>query len=162
MIRLVSILLMVAGIGHAMASPLPATDASPLAQLHFSDPQKQRRFVELKAELRCPMCQNQNISDSNALIAVDLKRKVYDLVEQGKSKQQVIDYMKARYGDFVHYQPPITPVTVWLWVLPILFIGGAAFAIVMRRPAELPEHQQASGVVADLEEKADKLMDKYQ
>lgn len=113
-----------------LSAPLHAADTT----FYFDDPEQQKVFRELTAELRCPMCQNQNIADSNAMIALDLKRKTYDLVQQGQSKQEVIDYMKARYGDFVHYQPPVTPVTVWLWLFPVLFV---AFAVGMLVRAKL-------------------------
>lgn len=113
-----------------LSAPLHAANTT----FYFDDPEQQKVFRELTAELRCPMCQNQNIADSNAMIALDLKRKTYDLVQQGQSKQEVIDYMKARYGDFVHYQPPVTPVTVWLWLFPVLFV---AFAVGMLVRAKL-------------------------
>ena len=124
----------------AMPSSLHAADTT----FYFDDPEKLAVFRELTAELRCPMCQNQNIADSNAMIALDLKRKTYDLVQQGQSKQEVIDYMKARYGDFVHYHPPVTPVTVWLWLFPVLFV---AFAIVMLIRARLLNADHANTTV---------------
>ncbi len=87
----------------------------------FDNPKDRKTFLKLTAELRCPMCQNQNIADSDAMIAHDMRRKVYQLMLEGSSEQEVIDYMKERYGDFVYYQPPVTPVTIWLWALPVLF-----------------------------------------
>lgn len=86
----------------------------------FDTVQKRELFLELSDELRCPKCQNQNIADSNATVAKDMKRKVHTLVTQGQDKKQVIAYMKQRYGDFVHYQPPVTPATLMLWILPVL------------------------------------------
>lgn len=101
----------------------------------FEDPKKRAMFLELTKELRCPMCQNQNIADSDAMIAHDLRRKVYQLIQQGKSSDEIIEYMKERYGDFVYYQPPVTPTTVWLWVLPIVFVFVAfVFLIRSRKP----------------------------
>lgn len=88
----------------------------------FDDAQKKAMFHELINELRCPKCQNQNIADSDAMIAQDLQRKVYQLVQEGRNKQQILDYMKQRYGDFVHYKPPVTPATIWLWLLPVLVV----------------------------------------
>jgi cytochrome c-type biogenesis protein CcmH len=103
-------------------------------KFYFEDPSKHALFVELTKELRCPKCQNQNIADSDAMIAIDLKRKVYQLVQQGNSSDQVVDYMKQRYGDFVYYQPPVNSMTVWLWLLPILFvIGGVMLVFVSRQ-----------------------------
>lgn len=91
-------------------------------QYAFDDPQQRVLFNQLAAELRCPKCQNQNIADSDALIATDLKRKLYQLVKQGQDREQILQYMKQRYGDFVHYQPPVTPLTMWMWLLPVLFV----------------------------------------
>ncbi|MCC2614796.1 cytochrome c-type biogenesis protein CcmH [Aestuariibacter halophilus] len=100
----------------------------------FDDPAREALFKELTLELRCPQCQNQNIADSNAMIARDLRRKVYQLLQQGKSREEVIDYMKARYGDFVSYEPPVTPATIWLWVLPVGFVILAGWVIARSRP----------------------------
>ena len=106
-------------------------------EIYAFDNQAQRQmFKDLTEELRCPKCQNQNIADSDALVAQDLKRKVYELMQQGYDKQQVIDYMKQRYGDFVYYQPPLNPATVFLWLGPLLFILlGAAVLLVRRKSA---------------------------
>ncbi|WP_416305742.1 cytochrome c-type biogenesis protein [Neptunicella sp. SCSIO 80796] len=98
----------------------------------FDDPQRQALFNELSHQLRCPKCQNQNIADSNALVALDLKRKVYQLVKQGQSKQKVVDYMKERYGEFVYYQPPVTAATLILWILPLLIVI-TGFVLLLRR-----------------------------
>lgn len=103
----------------------------------FEDPQERALFLKLTEELRCPMCQNQNIADSDAMIAHDMRRKVYTLLKQGKSEDEIIAYMKERYGDFVYYKPPVTVATVWLWALPVVFIVVVLF-LVMRRPARAP------------------------
>lgn len=86
----------------------------------FDDAKQQKIFGELVEELRCPKCQNQNIADSNAMVAIDLKNKTYELVKQGQSKEQVVDFMVQRYGQFVHYNPPINMVTIWLWLIPVV------------------------------------------
>lgn len=91
----------------------------------FNSEQQRLDFVELNEELRCPKCQNQNIAGSNALIATDMKRKVYELLKEGNSKDEIVHFMKVRYGDFVHYNPPMTPVTLWLYLGPALFIALA-------------------------------------
>lgn len=96
----------------------------------FDTPAQRESFLKLTAELRCPMCQNQNIADSDAMIAHDMRRKVYALLKQGKTEQEVIDFMKSRYGDFVHYQPPVTAATLWLWAGPVLFIFIALIVVV--------------------------------
>ncbi|MBF7072210.1 cytochrome c-type biogenesis protein CcmH [Glaciecola sp. MH2013] len=99
----------------------------------FDDASQRRVFLDLTAVLRCPMCQNQNIADSDAMIAHDMRRKVYQLLKQGKSKDDVIAFMKERYGDFVYYQPPVTPVTIWLWVLPVIFAFVMMLVFILRR-----------------------------
>lgn len=108
-------------------------------KFHFNDPEKDALFLDLTKELRCPKCQNQNIADSDAMIAVDLKRKVYELLQEDNNKQQVIDFMKQRYGNFVYYQPPVNPMTIWLWLLPVLFIFAALAGIVVTRKRQAPE-----------------------
>lgn len=99
----------------------------------FEDPSQRKVFLELTAALRCPKCQNQNIADSDAPIAHDMRRKVYELMQEGSEKPQVVDWMKQRYGDFVYYQPPVTVVTIWLWVLPLLFAFVMLVFFVKRR-----------------------------
>ena len=99
----------------------------------FDTETQQNLFFELSKELRCPKCQNQNLADSDAMIAADLKRKVHDLVKEGQNKEQVIAYMKQRYGDFVYYQPPVNSMTIWLWLLPALFVLSGLLWLLMNR-----------------------------
>lgn len=106
---------------------------------HFDDPAKQKLFLELTQELRCPQCQNQNIADSDAMIAVDLRRKVHELLLQGKNRDQVIEFMVARYGNFVTYNPPVTAITVWLWLLPLLFVIAATIYVLVQRKKQATE-----------------------
>ncbi|MBB1305483.1 cytochrome c-type biogenesis protein [Pseudoalteromonas sp. SR43-5] len=97
-------------------------------------------FEELTKELRCPKCQNQNIADSDAVVAKDLRDKVLVLVKEGKSKDEVIDYMIDRFGYFVHYEPPVTPATLVLWVLPVLIvIVGFGFIVIRQRKASVKQ-----------------------
>ncbi|MGX9271844.1 cytochrome c-type biogenesis protein [Pantoea ananatis] len=93
----------------------------------FDSVAQEEQYREITASLRCPKCQNNSIADSNAMIASDMRLKVYQLMKQGQSRQQIIDYMVARYGNFVSYQPPVTPSTLILWAGPALFVivGGA-------------------------------------
>jgi cytochrome c-type biogenesis protein CcmH len=98
----------------------------------FKDEAQEQQFRQLTEQLRCPKCQNNSIADSNAMIASDMRLKVYELMQQGKSKQEIVDYMVARYGNFVTYEPPVTPSTIILWVLPVLFIVGGISVIVVR------------------------------
>lgn len=91
--------------------------------LEFDSAQQQQDYHSLTQQLRCPQCQNNNIADSNATIAVDMRHKVLELLKQGQSKQEVVDYMVQRYGNFVSYDPPITFSTIILWIAPILLIS---------------------------------------
>jgi cytochrome c-type biogenesis protein CcmH len=74
-------------------------------------------------ELRCLVCQNQNLADSNAELAQDLRQEVYDMIQQGASDQEIIDFMVARYGDFVLYRPPLKSTTLILWIGPFVILG---------------------------------------
>lgn len=109
----------------------------------FESQQQRLLFQTLTAELRCPMCQNQNIADSDAMISHDMRRKVYTLIKQGKNEEEIINYMKSRYGDFIHYKPPVTPVTMWLWLAPILFSVVALMVVFLRRRTTPPEDMAA-------------------
>jgi cytochrome c-type biogenesis protein CcmH len=97
--------------------------------LQFKDEAQEQQFRQLTEELRCPKCQNNSIADSNSMIATDLRQKVYELMQEGKSKKEIVDYMVARYGNFVTYDPPLTPLTVLLWVLPVVAIGIGGWVI---------------------------------
>ena len=109
---------------------LPAKEAAPEA----ADPALEARMVRITSELRCLVCQNQTIADSNAALAVDLRREARALIKQGKSDAEVVDYMTARYGDFVLYRPPLRATTLLLWFGPALMLaGGAAVLIVVLR-----------------------------
>lgn len=106
----------------------------------FDSNEQAVRFEELTKELRCPKCQNQNIADSDAVVAKDLRDRVLALVKDGKSKDEVIDYMIDRYGYFVHYDPPVTPTTLILWVLPVLIvIIGFGFIVIRQRKASVKQ-----------------------
>ncbi|EBG7384459.1 cytochrome c-type biogenesis protein CcmH, partial [Salmonella enterica subsp. enterica serovar Braenderup] len=108
---MVMLVLVIAGSARATTDVMP-----------FKDEAQEQQFRQLTEQLRCPKCQNNSIADSNAMIATDMRRRVYDLMQEGKSRQEIIDYMVARYGNFVTYDPPLTPLTVLLWVLPLAAI----------------------------------------
>lgn len=102
----------------------------------FEDPEQQARYELLIKDLRCLVCQNQSIADSNATLASDLRREVREMMIAGQSDQQIRDFMTARYGDFVLYRPPVSPRTWLLWSAPVLLLlGGLGIAamVVMRR-----------------------------
>ena len=106
----------------------------------FDTDEQAVRFEELTKELRCPKCQNQNIADSDAIVAKDLRERVVELVKEGNTKDEVIDYMIDRYGYFVHYDPPVTPATLVLWVLPVLIvIVGFGFIVIRQHKASVKQ-----------------------
>ena len=108
----------------------------------ISDPQLRARYETITEELRCLVCQNQTIGDSNAELAVDLRNQVREMLEAGATDAEIRDYMTERYGDFVLYKPPLKPRTWALWFAPAIALV-VAFAVVLRivrrhqsRPAE--------------------------
>ncbi|HEX5693347.1 MAG TPA: cytochrome c-type biogenesis protein [Arenimonas sp.] len=121
-----------------LALSATATAFEPIA---FRDAAEEARFRELSAELRCVMCQNQSLADSNAEIAQDLRLQVLDLMREGKSDREIKDYLVARYSDFVLYSPPVRPSTWLLWFGPgLLLLGGAVVVVVVvrRRSRQAP------------------------
>jgi cytochrome c-type biogenesis protein CcmH len=129
----------------------------------FDNPEQQKVYENLTSELRCLVCQNQTIGDSNAELAADLRRQVYEMLQQGKSKQNIIQYMTDRYGDFVLYNPPFKVKTGLLWLGPIVFllIGLVAVFLFARRKKSIisPEHGNGNveklAKIRDLLEKGD-------
>lgn len=114
------------------ASAQVSTDVAPL---QFHDAAEETRFHALTSELRCVMCQNQSLADSNAQIAHDLRREVLQLMRQGKSDAEVKQFLVARYGEFVLYRPRMTYTTWLLWLGPalLLLVGGIVIARIVRR-----------------------------
>ncbi len=104
------------------------------AILKFKSAVDETRYNALIAELRCPKCQNQNLADSNAGIAIDLRNQVYSMINQELSDKEIVDYMVARYGEFVLYKPANNAGTFLLWYGPLilLVIGLCAFILVIR------------------------------
>ncbi|HVY08486.1 MAG TPA: cytochrome c-type biogenesis protein [Burkholderiales bacterium] len=106
------------------------------------DPVLEKRVVKLTSDLRCLVCQNQSLADSHADLAIDLKNQVREQMRSGKSDAEIRDYMVARYGDFVLYDPPFKATTLLLWVGPfvLMLIGLAGLAIYLRgRRRRLPQ-----------------------
>jgi cytochrome c-type biogenesis protein CcmH len=103
-----------------------ATDPTPL---QFTSVDEERRFHALVSELRCVMCQNQSLADSNAQIAVDLRHEVLALMRAGKSNAQVKDFLVARYGEFVLYRPRVESSTWLLWFGPALLLLAGGFVV---------------------------------
>lgn len=107
-----------------------SASAGPVETFKFKDEATKLRFQILSKELRCPKCQNQNLADSNAKIAVDLRKNLYNLLQEGKTDQEIIDFMVYRYGDFVLYRPQLKKQTYILWFGPIVIILGFALSVI--------------------------------
>ena len=101
---------------------IPALSLASLETLNFANPQQETRYKKIIAELRCLVCQNQNLADSNADLAKDLRKKTHAMILANQSDAQIIDFMVARYGDFVRYRPPFKPSTILLWISPALLL----------------------------------------
>ncbi len=115
--------------------PAAAKDAPPVA----TDPALEARMLAITSELRCLVCQNQTIADSHADLADDLRRQVREMLLRGDSDRQIVDYMTARYGDFVLYRPPLKSSTWLLWFGPGLLLAGGlvALGLVLRQRSRL-------------------------
>ena len=102
---------------------IPALSLAGIETLNFANPQQETRYKKIIAELRCLVCQNQNLADSNADLAKDLRKKTHAMILAGQTNAQIIDFMVARYGDFVRYRPPFNPSTALLWISPALLLA---------------------------------------
>ena len=123
---------------------LLSSTALAIDPLPFRDSAEEDRFRQLTAELRCVMCQNQSLADSNADIAGDLRREVLDLMQQGKTDAEIKAFLVERYTDFVLYNPPMRRDTLMLWLGPgVVLLGGivAVVVIIRRRSAALGDRQ---------------------
>lgn len=116
-----------------------AGEAAPAA----ADPVLEARMARITSELRCLVCQNQTIADSQSGLATDLRQQVREMLQRGESEQQIIAYMTARYGDFVLYRPPLRNSTLLLWFGPALLLvaGIATLVLVLRRRSRLTDDQ---------------------
>jgi len=141
-------------LGAAMPLAAAAADAVPTEQ----DPVAAARAVKLSEKLRCLVCQNQSIAESNAALALDLRRQIREQIAAGKTDDQIVEYMVARYGDFVLYQPPVRASTVLLWGGPalLLVIGFLVLVRTLRArrrlaaepPLSAAEHERAATLLA--------------
>ncbi len=121
--------------GILLALCLAGSVQAAIDAYEFNTDAERERYRTLVEELRCPKCQNQNIADSNAPIAMDLRREIYRMVESGQSNEQIVDYLVARYGDFVRYKPPVNAKTLVLWYGPfaLLLLGLGVLAYILAR-----------------------------
>ena len=134
------------GLLLALALPAFAIDTGEA----FEDPEMQARYEALIDEVRCLVCQNQTIKDSNAFLAADLRREIRRLMEEGNSDAEIAEFLVARYGEFVLYRPRMRGHTLLLWLAPgvLLAVGVIVVVRVVRKRAGLPvddEPEQAAG-----------------
>ena len=133
------------------ALPLLATAATEPLLL---DPVAQKRLVDLSAQLRCLVCQNQSIAESHAELAVDLRNQINEQIKAGRSDAEIVDFMVTRYGDFVLYRPPFKATTALLWVGPIallLLAVGAFYRTLAKRRARMQDQPLSESERAEAE-----------
>lgn len=142
--RIWTLLLLLLLAGSAVATTIEAYP--------FDNPEEEARYKNLIQELRCLVCQNQNLADSNAELAQDMRLRTYEMVRAGKSEEEVAAFMVERYGDFVLYRPPFKGSTLLLWVGPFIILGVGVMILVLfirRRgreamvPLSSEEHERA-------------------
>lgn len=126
----------------------------------FKDEVERERFRSLTEELRCPKCQNQNIADSNAPIATDLRREIFRMLEEGRSDKEIVDFLVMRYGDFVMYKPPLDSRTWLLWYGPfgLLGLGAIALAVLVLRRRKVEKAPERAALSAVERERLDALL----
>lgn len=104
--------------------------SAPVETFQFDSPETEKIFHKLSEELRCLVCQNQNVAESNADLAKDLRLEIYTMLSEGKTEDEIVDFMVQRYGDYVLYRPPLKPMTWLLWFGPIIiFTIGLVFVV---------------------------------
>ncbi|MEE4661676.1 MAG: cytochrome c-type biogenesis protein [Halieaceae bacterium] len=133
-----------------MLALLPAAAFAVIETYDFDNASLQQRFKTLAAELRCPKCQNQNIADSNAPIAADLRKQLHAQLHKGASDEEIVEYMVSRYGEFVLYRPRVNQVTLVLWLAPALLLLLAIVIVITSFRARA----SAESVELSAEEKA--------
>lgn len=147
--------ILIIGLGLLSASVFAVVET-----YQFSSEEKEHRYQSIIDDLRCPKCQNQNLSGSNSPIAQDLRQQVYLFVEEERSKASIEAFMVERYGDFVLYEPPFKPATYVLWLLPILLLVVALLLVIW---VKSQTRQQDKALLSEQEQqRLDALLKKYQ
>lgn len=148
---------MIRWLGFLLALSLAPLSLAAIDTYEFETEAQRQQFYQVSSELRCPKCQNQNIADSNAPIAQDLRREVHRLITQGATNDQVVDYMVERYGEFVIYRPRFDASTFVLWFGPlILGVIGVLVILVMVRASK--KHKQEAVLSGDERHKLSQLL----
>jgi cytochrome c-type biogenesis protein CcmH len=138
-----------------------ASHASALIETYdFSNVELEARYQALSEELRCPKCQNQNIADSNAPIAQDLRGLLHQQLEAGATDEEILDYMVDRYGEFVRYRPSFAGSAVFLWLAPILLLLAATGVLLATLRSRPGKDSKGAALSADEQARVQKLLDK--
>lgn len=135
-----------------LSAPIAAKEAVPAA----ADPVLEKRVMTLAEELRCLVCQNQTLAESNAPLAEDLRNQVREKMRQGRSDKEVVDFLVERYGDFVLYRPPLKATTILLWFGPPLLLA-VGFAVLLRRVRRRRQADDTGTTEADRKRAAELL-----
>ncbi|MBU2869232.1 cytochrome c-type biogenesis protein [Colwellia sp. E2M01] len=140
-----------------IALSISKVQASPVDTYEFRDEVTKIRFQELSKELRCPKCQNQNLADSNSPIAADLRKELYELLQQGKADIEIVNFMVDRYGEFVLYRPRVSTLTYVLWFGPavLILLGLIVVVVIVRRK---PIAKKDLELTAEQQDKLDSLI----
>ncbi|HEY5719714.1 MAG TPA: cytochrome c-type biogenesis protein [Gammaproteobacteria bacterium] len=139
-----------------LAVALPA--AAAIESFTFDSPEQEARFKTLSGQLRCLVCQNQSIGDSNAELAQDLRREVYEMIKAGQSDPQIVGFLVDRYGDFVLYKPPVTTTTALLWAGPFLLIVLGLFFLIRFIRARVATADGGQALSAEEQARLDTLL----
>lgn len=129
--------------------------AAPIETFQFDSPETEKVFHKLSEEIRCLVCQNQNIAESNADLAKDLRLEIYTMLSKGKTEDEIVDFMVERYGDYVLYRPPFKPMTWLLWFGPIIvFAFGLVFVVRFMKSQNMGKQRESLS-----EEEMDRIKD---
>lgn len=138
---------------------LPVASQAAIEEYAFEEEVQEERFKQLTYEMRCPKCLNSNIAGSDAPIAADLRKEVYDQILEGRTDQEILDFMSSRYGDFILYRPRLTAGTLVLWFGPALLLLGGII-IVRRMMLQSQDAPIEAGLTQKEQEELDKLLDR--
>ncbi|GIU19968.1 cytochrome c biogenesis protein [Shewanella sp. c952] len=136
-----------------LLSMASVANATPVDTYEFKSPENQKRALSLAHSLRCPQCQNQNLIDSNSPVAQDLRLEVFEMVDEGKNDDEIVEFMTSRYGEFVLYKPRMEAKTYVLWLGPIgLLIFGGFIGFLFIRKQRIAESNTDELTSEDLQE----------
>ena len=147
-------------LGAAVGLGLVGAARAAIDTYEFKDEVERERFRSLTEELRCPKCQNQNIADSNAPIATDLRREIYRMLDDGRSDKEIVDFLVMRYGDFVMYKSPLDSRTWLLWYGPfgLLGLGAVVLCVLVLRRRKVERAPAQVALSAAERERLDALL----